>query len=113
MALTLELSPVERIEITTVMDNSSDILLPSTEVMKRHPLADSQGRPREQPLAGHGFSVLIETYSDSDSKKHPVLLDAGFPTAGVEYNWRVLNVELAEIEAVLLSHGWCTWRRKS
>ena len=105
MALRIDLSPVERIEITTVMDNYTDILLPGTEVMVRHPLADGRGRPREQPLAGHGFSLLIETYLQRGEEKHSVLLDAGFPVAGVEYNWRLLNVDLAGIEAVLLSHG--------
>jgi 7,8-dihydropterin-6-yl-methyl-4-(beta-D-ribofuranosyl)aminobenzene 5'-phosphate synthase len=101
----IDLSPVARVEITTLMDNYSDILLPSTEVVKRHPLADGQGRPREQPLAGHGFSLLIESYPEGDGEKHTVLLDAGFPVPGIEYNWRTLNVDLAGIEAVLLSHG--------
>ena len=101
----IDLLPVDRVEIMTLMDNYSDILLPSTEVVKRHPLADSQGRPREQPLAGHGFSLLIESYPERDGEKHTVLLDAGFPVPGIEYNWRILNVDLAGIEAVVLSHG--------
>ncbi len=99
----VDLPPVDRVEITTLMDNYTDILLPSTEVMQRHPLADKTGRPREQPLAGHGFSLLIDVYRDGE--RHTALLDAGFPTPGVEYNWRVLNVDLARIETVLLSHG--------
>lgn len=101
----IELSPVDRLDITTLMDNYSDILLPSTEVMERHPLADNQGRPREQPLAGHGFSLLVESYAGRDGEKRAVLLDAGFPVPGVEYNWRVLEIDLARIEAVVLSHG--------
>lgn len=105
----IDLSLVERIEITTLMDNYTDILLPSTEVMKRHPLADSRkrsdSRPREQPLAGHGFSLLIETYLHGSGEKHTVLLDAGFPVLGMEYNWRVLGVDLAAIDTVMLSHG--------
>lgn len=100
-----DLPSVDRVEITTLMDNYSDILLPSTDVVKRHPLADSQGHPREQPLAGHGFSLLIESYLHQDGEKHTVLLDAGFPVPGVEYNWRILDVDLARIEAVVLSHG--------
>jgi len=101
----IDLPPVERVEITTLMDNYTDILLPSTEVMQRHPLADETGRPREQPLAGHGFSLMVEVYPRQGNETHTVLLDAGFPTPGVEYNWRILNIDLARIETVLLSHG--------
>lgn len=101
----IDLAPVESVEITTLMDNYSDILLPSSGVMRRHPLADSQGRPREQPLAGHGLSLMIETCLRQGSEKHTVLLDAGFPIPGIEYNWRVLEVDLTRIEAVVLSHG--------
>ena len=44
MAKSVNLMPVDRIEITTLMDNYSDLLLPSTETMKRFPLADSEGK---------------------------------------------------------------------
>lgn len=99
----LNVPAVERIEITVLMDNYSDMLLPSTPVMKRHPLADEEGQAREQPLAGHGLSLLIETILDND--RHVTLLDAGFPTSGVEHNWRVLGIDLGSVEMVFLSHG--------
>jgi 7,8-dihydropterin-6-yl-methyl-4-(beta-D-ribofuranosyl)aminobenzene 5'-phosphate synthase len=99
----IDLPPVDRVTITVLMDNTSDILLPSTPVMKRRPLADDQGRALEQPLAGHGLSLLIETRRGDES--HVTLLDAGFPIPGVENNWRVLEVDLAGVETVFLSHG--------
>ncbi len=99
----IDVRPVDRVQITTLMDNYTDILLPSTDVVKRHPLADELGQPVEQPVAGHGFSLLVDVYQDGE--RHTALLDAGFPIAGVEHNWRVLGVDLARVEAVLLSHG--------
>jgi 7,8-dihydropterin-6-yl-methyl-4-(beta-D-ribofuranosyl)aminobenzene 5'-phosphate synthase len=103
MTAQMDLPAVERVEITVLMDNYSDILLPSTPTMKRHPLADDQGGALEQPLAGHGLSLLIETCISDE--KHVTLLDFGFPTPGVEYNWRVLGVDRASVEAAFLSHG--------
>ena len=87
MTKSMDLMPVDRIEITTLMDNYSDLLLPSTETMKHFPLVDREGRAAEPPLAGHGLSLLIETHQDGE--KHTTLMDAGFPTAGIQYNWRV------------------------
>ncbi len=103
MTKQIDLPAVERVEITVLMDNYSDILLSNTPTMKRHPLADDQGGALEQPLAGHGLSLLIETCIGDE--KHVTLLDFGFPTPGVEHNWRVLGVDRASVEAAFLSHG--------
>lgn len=99
----IELAPVERVDVTILMDNYSDILLSTTPVMRRHPLADDQGQPVGQPLAGHGLSLLIETTLHNE--RHVTLLDAGFPVPGVEHNWRVLRINLGSVETALLSHG--------
>jgi 7,8-dihydropterin-6-yl-methyl-4-(beta-D-ribofuranosyl)aminobenzene 5'-phosphate synthase len=103
MAKSIELMPVDRIEITTLMDNYSDLLLPSTPVMKRFPLVDSEDKAAEPPLAGHGFSLLVETYQNRE--KHAVLMDAGFPTAGMQHNWRVMGFDPGAVDGVFLSHG--------
>ena len=103
MTKSMDPMPVDRIEITTLMDNYSDLLLPSTETMKRFPLVDREGKTTEPPLAGHGLSLLIETYQDGE--KHTTLMDAGFPTAGIQHNWRVLGFEPAIVDGAFLSHG--------
>lgn len=103
MTENVDLTPVDRIEITTLMDNYSDLLLPSTPTMKRFPLVDSEGQIAEPPLAGHGLSLLIETYHNGE--KHAVLMDAGFPTAGIQHNWRVMGFDPAVVEGAFLSHG--------
>ena len=103
MTKSMDLIPVDHIEITTLMDNYSDLLLPSTETMKRFPLVDRDGKAAEPPLAGHGLSLLIEIYQDGE--KHAILMDAGFPTAGIQHNWRVLGFEPAVADGAFLSHG--------
>ncbi len=99
----IDLAPVDRVEITTLMDNYSDLLLPSTTTMKRFALADREGKAAEPPLAGHGLSLLIETYQDGT--KHTTLMDTGFPTVGVQHNWRVLGFDPEAVDVVFLSHG--------
>jgi len=99
----VDLVPVDRVQITTLMDNYSDLLLPSTATMKRFPLVDREGKTAEPPLAGHGLSLLIETYQNGT--KHTTLMDAGFPTVGVRHNWRVLGFDPEAVDAVFLSHG--------
>ena len=101
--MNVDLRPVERLTITVLIDNYSDILLPNTAVMKRRALADERGEALEQPLAGHGLSLLIETTTDDES--HVTLLDFGFPTAGVAHNWRVLGLDKGSVETAFLSHG--------
>jgi len=103
MTMRIDLPPVECLEITVLMDNYSDILLSGTPMMERYPLADDQGQALEQPLAGHGLSLLISTVFDDE--RHVTLLDAGFPIPGVVHNWRVLGVDLEGVETVFLSHG--------
>lgn len=103
MTENVDLTPVDRIEITTLMDNYSDLLLPSTPTMKRFPLMGSEGQVAEPPLAGHGLSLLVETYQNGE--KHAILMDAGFPTAGIQHNWRVMSFDPAAVDGAFLSHG--------
>ena len=103
MTKSMDLMPVDRIEITTLMDNYSDLLLPSTETMKRFPLVDREGKAAEPPLAGHGLSLLIETRQNGET--HVILMDAGFPMAGIQHNWRVLGFDPAIVDGAFLSHG--------
>jgi 7,8-dihydropterin-6-yl-methyl-4-(beta-D-ribofuranosyl)aminobenzene 5'-phosphate synthase len=54
-------------------------------------------------LAEHGFSAVISLTADGKTRK--VLFDFGFSESGAFQNARGLGVDLAEIEAMVLSHG--------
>lgn len=99
----INLVEADRIEILTVMDNTVDLLLESSESVFRPPL-DRDGRiPTDTFLAEHGLSIWIRVSGGGDSKT--VLLDAGYTDIGVPHNLRLLGVDLESIDSIILSHG--------
>jgi len=99
----LFLKPVDRVEILTLMDNYVDVLLQSTEKVKRPPLAKGMEIPTSALVAEHGLSQLVRVY---DGATAPCLLFAtGYSTYGVPHNMDVLGVDAEGIEAVVMSHG--------
>jgi 7,8-dihydropterin-6-yl-methyl-4-(beta-D-ribofuranosyl)aminobenzene 5'-phosphate synthase len=117
MTLEIPLTPVERVEVLTVIDNVADALLTNTEVAKRLGVAGREmdtlpqieaplleaGRAADVPLAEHGLSFLV-SITNGDVRRS-VLFDTGSTVDGVVHNLRVLGVNPGEIEAIVLSHG--------
>jgi len=98
----IELKPVDRVEILSVMDNSIDVLMGNTPVAKRHQRGrDAHTRP--QLRAEHGVSMLVTTYQGKD--KDAFLFDTGVTIDGVLHNMDVLEIKGNELHAVVLSHG--------
>lgn len=99
----VSLKTVDRIEVTTLMDNYVDLLLPSTDTVIRPPLAKEGKINADTFLAEHGFSLLVTVYQGED--KYTILLDTGYTKVGVLHNMALLGVNIEDIEAVVLSHG--------
>jgi 7,8-dihydropterin-6-yl-methyl-4-(beta-D-ribofuranosyl)aminobenzene 5'-phosphate synthase len=97
------LKTVDRIEITTLIDNYVDLLLPSTDIIVRPPLAKEGKINADTLLAEHGLSLLITVYQGEN--KHTILFDTGYTKVGVLHNMELLGVNVEEIEAIVLSHG--------
>jgi 7,8-dihydropterin-6-yl-methyl-4-(beta-D-ribofuranosyl)aminobenzene 5'-phosphate synthase len=98
----IALSEVDAVEVTILMDNSIDLLMASTDVAKRLPLRpDTFNRPL--PIAEHGFSALIDVRQAD--KRARVLFDTGVSRKGVLYNMDAIEINVADIEAIILSHG--------
>jgi 7,8-dihydropterin-6-yl-methyl-4-(beta-D-ribofuranosyl)aminobenzene 5'-phosphate synthase len=98
----VELKPVDRVEILSVMDNSIDVLMGSTAVAKRLKRgSDAHSKP--QLRAEHGVSMLVSTFSDG--AKDSFLFDTGVTIDGALHNMDVLEVKGNELHAVVLSHG--------
>ena len=93
---------MERVEVTSLVDNYVDILLPSTEVAKR-PVRRQDWFEGPQLIAEHGFSALVTL--EMDGKMRSVLLDSGLDERSVVNNVDVLDLSLSNCEAVVLSHG--------
>ncbi len=95
----LSIREADRLEITILMDNYTDMLLvESTDVCKRPQLPFPHVL-----LAEHGFSCLIKVYAGAE--EHLVLMDAAITPACLSNNANLLNVNTGKIEAVVLSHG--------
>jgi 7,8-dihydropterin-6-yl-methyl-4-(beta-D-ribofuranosyl)aminobenzene 5'-phosphate synthase len=100
---TLFLKDVDRVEITTLIDNYVDLMLPDTPIVKRPPLSKGTELPRETLAAEHGLSLLVSTYRGSE--KHSVLFDAGYNKNSVLHNIDQLGVDIQSVETVVLSHA--------
>lgn len=96
------LRQAERIEILTLVDNVVDVLLEDGDVVKRAPRLIG-GKPAPPLLAEHGFSALIRVTGGGET--HSILLDAGLTETTMLENADRLGLDLAEAEAVVISHG--------
>jgi 7,8-dihydropterin-6-yl-methyl-4-(beta-D-ribofuranosyl)aminobenzene 5'-phosphate synthase len=101
--LPVSLKAVDSVEITTLIDNYVDLLLPSTDIMKRPPLSKEGKVQSDTFLAEHGLSLLV-TVSHGE-EKHTILLDTGYTKVGVLHNMELLGINLEEIETIVISHG--------
>lgn len=99
---TISLLPVDQVKITIILDNSIDLLMTSTEVAKRIRLG-AHPFERPQPVAEHGFSVLISVKRGEQSGT--VLFDTGLNPRNFLYNVDALEIDVAEIQTIILSHG--------
>jgi 7,8-dihydropterin-6-yl-methyl-4-(beta-D-ribofuranosyl)aminobenzene 5'-phosphate synthase len=105
------LVPVDEVKITLLMENISDLLLPTTEGIERASLAGLPSitvptfdRPGPEALiAEHGFSALVEVTKDGATRQ--VLFDTGISPNGVTENMRRLDVDAKDVSAVVMSHG--------
>jgi len=98
----LALPAVDGVEITTIMDNSLDLLMSSTPMARRFPLPH-YGFIRPQLRAEHGVSLLITVIDQG--KRETMLFDTGVTPDGALHNLAVLGVDLGTIQAIVLSHG--------
>ena len=109
------LIPVDGVTLTTLVDNSTDLLLPDQGPVRRRGLLAAATAPRlvsnvldtgetyDIPLAEHGFSVLV-TVSRAGHDHH-LLFDAGMTPNGLTDNMRRFGLSPSDIELIVLSHG--------
>src|SRR3984893_10262010 len=102
MSNRVTLLPVETADVTILVDNFVDILLPGTETVRRAPLVWNWSE-REQLIAEHGYSLLLTVQREGRSES--ILYDAGLGRKTVLHNMDVLDVQANDLRAVVLSHG--------
>ncbi len=102
-ANSIGLAEVDSVEITILMDNYVDLLMTSSEVAKQPRLEDTLGEKQSRLIAEHGFSALVTVIADG--RRESILFDAGLSPDGVLHNIDILDVPLADVRAIVLSHG--------
>jgi 7,8-dihydropterin-6-yl-methyl-4-(beta-D-ribofuranosyl)aminobenzene 5'-phosphate synthase len=97
----LVLVPVDRVEVTVVIDNFLDVLMAGDEGVVRYQARDFG--VSEQLVAEHGFSAVVAFVRNGD--RDAVLYDAGLTAHGVARNLDVLDV--LEVPAACTSPAGC------
>jgi 7,8-dihydropterin-6-yl-methyl-4-(beta-D-ribofuranosyl)aminobenzene 5'-phosphate synthase len=101
--MTIQLREVEKVEILTLQDNYIDIAAHDGTAIVQRAAADDASGNRVSILAEHGFSAVVSLTAAGKTRK--ALFDFGFSAKGALQNARSLGVDLAGIEAMVLSHG--------
>ena len=97
----MTLPPVDRVSVTTVVDNSVDILRPDEKVARRW------GVPRARKIADlraeHGLAHHVEIARGRETAR--IAFDFGLTAASMTHNFRELGLDAGAIDALALSHG--------
>ncbi|GAC1338694.1 MAG: MBL fold metallo-hydrolase [Candidatus Dormibacteria bacterium] len=111
--LQIPLDPVDRVEITVLVENLCDVFIPDQPLASRWrpgpgtgslPITTMLGGGvPDQLLAEHGLSLLL-TVTKGEST-HRLLFDCGVSPDGMVENMRRLSIDLTEVEAIVCSHG--------
>jgi 7,8-dihydropterin-6-yl-methyl-4-(beta-D-ribofuranosyl)aminobenzene 5'-phosphate synthase len=100
----MRLRPVDAVEVTVLVDNFVDLLIPGSEVAQRAAIDYGMLEgDRAKLVAEHGLSLLLTV--ERGGERASVLYDAGLSAGAAVHNMDVLQVRLADLRAVVLSHG--------
>src|SRR5450759_1362554 len=99
----IKLNEVDKVKITTLIDNYIDgVAMDGSNIITRaYPVKD--GKISNSILAEHGCSAIVT--AEANKKSHSVLLDFGFSADATAFNARALGINMSVIEALVLSHG--------
>jgi 7,8-dihydropterin-6-yl-methyl-4-(beta-D-ribofuranosyl)aminobenzene 5'-phosphate synthase len=114
--MSVPLRPVDGVHVTTLIDNSCDMLLPDEGLVRRWGLSGTAGPlpvlpsgvARERDTidflrAEHGFSAMVEIRQDGRARR--VLFDAGMTPDGLIGNLDRLALAPDTFETIVFSHG--------
>jgi 7,8-dihydropterin-6-yl-methyl-4-(beta-D-ribofuranosyl)aminobenzene 5'-phosphate synthase len=96
-----KLPEVDRLSITTVVDNFIDNLRADEKVAKRFTHAQARRMPTLK--AEHGLGHWVEVERGGESRR--IAFDFGLTAESYNHNFLELGLEAGKIDAVALSHG--------
>jgi 7,8-dihydropterin-6-yl-methyl-4-(beta-D-ribofuranosyl)aminobenzene 5'-phosphate synthase len=95
--------PCDGARITVLDENFIDILLPSTDRITRYGMDQHFSPKYGEILAENGLCFYVETFSAGTVTT--VLFDTGLTAPVVLHNAALLGIDLADVDAIVLSHG--------
>jgi len=98
----LNLSPVDSLDATILVDNSIDVLLPSGRGVVSPPLR-WDAFELEALIAEHGYSLLVSV--TNQGRTGSILYDGGLGRDTLAHNLDVLGILTADLRAIVLSLG--------
>ena len=116
----MTLQEIDKVSVTILMDNSTDLLLTNSIHANRPQLTTNEKFLLPLPIAEHGFSALVEivVHSKEKNEKNSMgkkieyknnnsifLFDAGPSEDGVIHNADIFGIDFDRIDGVILSHG--------
>jgi 7,8-dihydropterin-6-yl-methyl-4-(beta-D-ribofuranosyl)aminobenzene 5'-phosphate synthase len=99
----VKIPEVDALEITVVVDNFYDFFQKEEKCAKRLTLAAADNWEGVRVQGEMGLAFLIT--AAAAGKKHTLLMDFGLSPQVYENNLRHLKVDIAQAEALILSHG--------
>jgi 7,8-dihydropterin-6-yl-methyl-4-(beta-D-ribofuranosyl)aminobenzene 5'-phosphate synthase len=108
----ISLEPVDEVCVTVLVDNCFDSLAMDTDLAVRPRSSRLRSTPSKQFVEGrtgcglraeHGYGALVTVRSQCSTRT--LLLDTGISPDGLLSNVDALGIDLAAVEAVVLSHG--------
>ena len=97
------LKEADSVEVLTLIDNYTDALLEDTEVATRPPEQKGEEISTDTLVAEHGLSLLVTVHKGKE--KRTLLFDTGHTQIGLIHNMEILEINLDDIEAIVLSHA--------
>jgi 7,8-dihydropterin-6-yl-methyl-4-(beta-D-ribofuranosyl)aminobenzene 5'-phosphate synthase len=94
---------VDKIDLTILLDNYTDILLESPAWMERAKRTKDNAGRLNCLTAEHGLSILIQ--AAGDDLESNVLLDFGTSGTALMHNLDILDISLEKVDTLVLSHG--------
>ncbi|HEX9318244.1 MAG TPA: MBL fold metallo-hydrolase [Nitrososphaeraceae archaeon] len=116
----MTLQEIDKVSVTILMDNTTDLLLTNSIHANRPQLTMNEKLLLPLPIAEHGFSALVDIVVHSEEKKEIsnmgkkikyknnnsiFLFDAGPSEDGVIHNADIFGIDFDRIDGVILSHG--------
>ena len=97
----LSLTPVDRVQVTTVVDNYIDTLRQDEKIARRFSAFVARQMPDLR--AEHGLAHHVEVTRGASTTR--IAFDFGPSETALTHNFRVLGLDAGAIDALALSHG--------